>query len=69
MLNSTTIAGIVSIAVAFILFLGAFYFTTQKRTTLAITLGIAAFLFMTVIPVPSPSSAQPPTPAGDRVDR
>ena len=64
MLNVTTIAGIVSIAVAFILFLGAFYFTTQKRTTLAITLGIAAFLFMTVIPVTLAVFGAAPNPGG-----
>lgn len=51
MLNTTTIVGIVSILVAFALFMAAFYFTTKKRTTLAIALGIAAFLFMTLIPV------------------
>ena len=64
MLNATTIAGIVSIAVAFILFLGAFYFTTQKRTTLAITLGITAFLFMTVIPVCLAVFGAAPNPGG-----
>lgn len=51
MLNATTIAGIVSILVAFALFMAAFYFTTKKRTTLAIGLGIAALIFMTLIPV------------------
>lgn len=51
MLNATTIAGIASILVAFALFMAAFYFTTKKRTKLAVGLGIAAFLFMTLIPV------------------
>lgn len=51
MLNATTIAGIASILVSFALFMGAFYATTKKHTKLAVSLGIAAFVFMTLIPV------------------
>lgn len=51
MLNATTMAGILSILVSFGLFMGAFYSTTKKRTKLAVSLGIAAFVFMTLIPV------------------
>ena len=51
MLTTGTIVGIVSIAIAFVLFSGSFYATTKGRKNLAIGLGVAAFLFMTIIPV------------------
>ncbi len=52
MLNLTTILGIISIFISFILFGAAFYSVMKKRPwKVPITLGVLAFLFMTLIPV------------------
>lgn len=50
-MGATTIAGIVSIFVAFALFLASFYLAAQGKKRAAIGFGAVAFLFMTIIPV------------------
>lgn len=50
-MNATTILGIASIVVAFVLFTASFYLAVRGRKRSAIVLGAVAFLFMTLIPV------------------
>ena len=51
MLNDVTITAIISIFTSFTLFMGAFYSAMKGRKRAAIGLGVAAFVFMTLIPV------------------
>ncbi|OEY04761.1 hypothetical protein [Corynebacterium sp. Marseille-P4321] len=50
-MTAGTVAGIISIVIAFALFSGAFFATMRGKKRLAIGLGVTAFLFMTLIPV------------------
>lgn len=50
-MNATTILGIASIVVAFVLFSVSFYLAVKGRKQASIGFGAAAFLFMTIIPV------------------
>ncbi|WJY69054.1 hypothetical protein [Corynebacterium auris] len=51
-MNTATIVGIASIVVGFVLIAASFYVTARRRhVPLAVGLGVAAFLFVTVIPV------------------
>lgn len=50
-MTAGTIAGIISIFIAFALFSCSFYAATKGNKRLALILGAVAFLFMTVIPV------------------
>lgn len=50
-MTAGTIAGIISIFIAFALFSGSFYATVKGSKRLAIVLGAVAFVFMTIIPV------------------
>lgn len=51
-MNAATIVGIASIVIGFALIGASFLATTRKRNIpLAVGLGLAAFLFITVIPV------------------
>ncbi|WP_342318650.1 hypothetical protein [Corynebacterium mayonis] len=51
-MDTATIVGIVSVVIGFALFGLAFWVTAKlRKISLAVGLGIAAFLFITVIPV------------------
>ncbi|WJY98545.1 hypothetical protein [Corynebacterium fournieri] len=50
-MNATTILGIASIVVAFVLFSTSFYFAVKGRKRASLSMGLLAFVFMTVIPV------------------
>ncbi|WP_291314385.1 hypothetical protein [Corynebacterium sp. UBA2622] len=51
-MTTSTIVGIVSIVIGFALIAASFLATTRRRNIpLALGLGIAAFIFITIIPV------------------
>ncbi|QYH19060.1 hypothetical protein JKI95_07175 [Corynebacterium aquatimens] len=50
-MGTTTILGIASIFIGFALFAACFMATLKGRKQLAIGLGVAAFVFMTFVPV------------------
>ncbi len=61
-MNATTILGIVSIVVAFVLFSTSFYMAVKGRKRASIGFGLTAFIFMTVIPVSLALFAAVPNP-------
>ena len=61
-MNATTILGIASIVVAFVLFSTSFYMAVKGRKRASIGFGLTAFVFMTVIPVSLALVAAVPNP-------
>ncbi|MBA1836624.1 hypothetical protein GC584_04105 [Corynebacterium sp. zg912] len=61
-MNATTILGIASIVVAFVLFSTSFYMAVKGRKQASIGFGLTAFVFMTVIPVSLALFAAVPNP-------
>lgn len=61
-MNATTVLGIASIVVAFVLFSTSFYMAVKGRKRASIGFGLTAFVFMTVIPVSLALFAAVPNP-------
>ena len=61
-MNATTMLGIASIVVAFVLFSTSFYMAVKGRKRASIGFGLTAFVFMTVIPVSLALFAAVPNP-------
>lgn len=51
MIGATTLAGIASIFIGFVLIAAAFVAVMRERRGLAVGLGVAALVFITLIPV------------------
>lgn len=64
-MGPTTIAGIVSILIGFGLFAGCFYSVVKRKPlALSVGLGLAAFMFMTFLPVFLAVFVAAPNPGG-----
>lgn len=61
-MNATTVLGVASIVVAFVLFSTSFYMAVKGRKRASIGFGLTAFVFMTVIPVSLALFAAVPNP-------
>lgn len=61
-MNATTVLGIASIVVAFVLFSTSFYMAVKGRKRASIGFGLTAFVFMTIIPVSLALFAAVPNP-------
>lgn len=63
-MTGSTVVGIASIVIGFLLIAAAFLaVTTWRRPSLAVGLGVAAFVFITVIPVILAVFVAAPNPA------